>query len=80
MQKLQQYIYIYILDYLYKDASIYLTRKYEKYLELRRLRLTTVRRPKSMIAELSKKGLTDPDLRLKALVAEATRSSATHSS
>ena len=71
---------IYILDNLYKDASIYLERKYKRYLELRRLRLTTVRRPKSIIAELSKKGLTDPDLRLKALVAEAARSSATHSS
>lgn len=71
---------IYILDMLYEDATIFLERKYTKYLELRRLRLTTVRRPKSMIAELSKKGLTDPDLRLKALVAEATESSATHSS
>lgn len=61
---------IYILDKLYEDATIYLERKHDKYLSLRRLRLKTIKRPKSITAELSKKGLSEPDLRLKALLNE----------
>lgn len=61
---------IYILDKLYEDSTVYLKRKHDRYLVLRRLRLKTVRRPKTIIAEFSKKGLSKPDLRLKALLKE----------
>lgn len=61
---------IYILDKLYEDSTIYLKRKHDKYLVLRRLRLKTVKRPKTIIAEFSKKGLSKPNLRLKALLRE----------
>lgn len=61
---------IYILDEIYKDAHIYLERKYKNYLLLRRLRLKTIKRPKSIMAEFSKKGLSKPNLRLKALLKE----------
>ena len=61
---------VYILDKLYEGSTVYLRRKYDRYLDLRRLRLKTIRRPKSIIAEFSKKGLSKPDLRLKALLNE----------
>lgn len=61
---------IYILDIVYENATVYLERKHSRYLALRRLRLKTIRRPKSIIAEFSKKGLSRPNLRLKALLKE----------
>lgn len=62
---------ILILDRLYHNATIFLKRKYLKYQKLRRLRLMTMRRPKSIIAELSGKGLLSPNPTLKALLEEA---------
>ena len=53
-----------------EGSTVYLKRKHDRYLVLRRLRLKTVRRPKTIIAEFSKKGLSKPDLRLKALLKE----------
>lgn len=64
---------VYILDRLYEGATVYLERKHSKYLELRRLRMMSVKRPKSIIAEYSGKGSSQPDPRLKALLDEAAR-------
>lgn len=64
---------IYVLDLLYKDATTYLQRKHDDYLNLRRLRMMSVKRPKSIIAEYSGKGSSQPDPRLKALLDEAAR-------
>lgn len=62
-----------ILDTLYKDATIYLESKHTNYLELRRLRMMSVKRPKSIIAEYSGKGDISPNPRLKALLDEAAQ-------
>ena len=63
---------IQILDKIYNDANIFLDRKHDKYLELRRLRMSSVKRPKSIIAELSAKG-SEPNATLKALLNEAAK-------
>ena len=63
---------IQILDKIYNDASIFLDRKHDKYLELRRLRLSSVKRPKSIIAESSAEG-PEPNATLKALLNEAAK-------
>lgn len=60
-----------IMDLLYKDATIFLEQKHKDYLNLRRLRMKSVKRPKSIIAEYSGKGNCSPDPRLKALLDEA---------
>lgn len=43
------------------------------FLELRRLRMKSVKHPKSIIAEYSGKGVFTPDPRLKALLDEAAQ-------
>ena len=63
---------IQILDKIYNDANIFLDRKHDKYLELRRLRMSSVKRPKSIIAELSAEG-SEPNATLKALLNEAAK-------
>lgn len=65
---------IYILDILYENATIFLERKHNKYLELRRLRMSSVKRPKSIIAELSVKSNSKLNATLKALLIEAAKS------
>lgn len=67
------FIAIHILDMLYDNATTYLQRKHDTYLNLRRLRMMSVKRPKSIIAEYSGKGSSQPDPRLKALLDEAAR-------
>lgn len=62
---------IIILDRIYKNATIYLDRKYSTYLALRRLRMSSVKRPKSIIAELSVEGDLTPNTTLKTLLKEA---------
>lgn len=64
---------IYIMDKLYDGATVYLESKHSDYLALRRLRMKSVKRPKSIIAEYSGKGSSKPDPRLKALLEEASK-------
>ena len=67
------FLAILILDRLYENAHVFLQRKYDKYMQLRRLRLMTVRRPKSITAGLSEKDLILSDSRLKALIEESVK-------